>query len=76
MRLDTVISLYEIADVQKDGLLIEEKIIKKQEVRESLMSMKFEQQLEHLDDNFDNSCCSFFGQVDGVKNRKKPNQCR
>ncbi|MCP3666249.1 MAG: hypothetical protein GY696_27745 [Gammaproteobacteria bacterium] len=58
--------------MQKDGMLIDEKIIKNTEIRNALFHLTLEQQLEHLDDNFDNSCGSFFGQVDGVKNRKKP----
>ena len=49
MRFDTVVSLYKIADVQKDGLLIDDRIIKKQEIRNTLYHMNFARQLEQLD---------------------------
>ncbi|MCP4268200.1 MAG: hypothetical protein GY777_21940, partial [Candidatus Brocadiaceae bacterium] len=72
MRFDTVISQYDVLDVQRDGLLLDEKVIKNTEIRNALVHLNLKQQLIHLDDNFDNSCRAFFGLLEGVKNRKKP----
>ncbi len=49
MRFDTVLSQYDVIDVQRDGLLIDEKVIKNPEIRNVLVHLTLEQQLNHLE---------------------------
>ena len=37
-----------------------------------MTGLTFAQQLERLDEDFNNDCLSFIGAIDGVKSRKKP----